>query len=82
MDQPTVVLIIGLLTAAVTICGWLATHHYTRKREIESRAASSEMADRTRRLEISLGHIERQIEEFYGPLQSLVQLISILGYIQ
>src|ERR1043166_2339997 len=34
--QPTAHLLVGLVTAGVTIASWLAVHHFTRRREIES----------------------------------------------
>jgi hypothetical protein len=53
-----------LVTAVVTIFGWYATYLYTKRRE-----------DRTRRLELALMFRQRQIEELYGPLYSLIQQI-------
>jgi hypothetical protein len=60
MDESRVALIIGLITAVVTIVGWYST----RRRE-----------DRTRRIELSMRHYERQMEEFYGPIYNLIQVI-------
>jgi hypothetical protein len=36
LDQPTATLLVGLVTAGVTISSWLAVHYFTRRREIES----------------------------------------------
>jgi hypothetical protein len=54
----------ALIAAVITIVGWYVTYAYTRKRE-----------DRTRRLEIRLKYRQRQIEELYGPLMSLIEQI-------
>lgn len=51
---------VATLTASVTILGWIVSNYFIRKRD-----------DRTRRLEITLKRMERQIEGFYGPLFSL-----------
>lgn len=75
MDSAIATLVTGSATAAVTIGGWLAVHRFTREREVEGRSAAAARADKTRRLEILLRHHERQIEEFYGPIYSLIQLI-------
>ena len=75
MDQGTVALIVGLITAVVTIIGWLVT----RKLEIERRATADARTDRTRRIELRLRYYERQIQEFYGPIYSLIQLIWSIG---
>ncbi len=64
-------MIVGLITAVVTIIGWLVT----RKLEIERRATADARTDRTRRIELRLRYYERQIQEFYGPIYSLIQLI-------
>ena len=52
------------LAGLVTIMGWYATYAYAKRRE-----------DRTRRLEIHLKYRQRQIEELYGPLLSLIEQI-------
>lgn len=75
MDQPTATILSGGAVAIVTIVGWLAVHYLTRSREIESRSASASAADRTKRLEILLKQHERQIEELYGPIYTLLQFI-------
>src|SRR5215472_802022 len=75
MDQPIATLVTGSITAIVTIGGWLAVHYFTKKREVEGRLLAATQADKTKRFEILLRHHERQIEEFYGPIYSLIQLI-------
>jgi hypothetical protein len=86
MDAPTVALIVGVLSAAITSLGWIVLHFFTRKREIdarefiakreeEGREAARAQADRTRRLELRLNYYERQIQEFYAPIYSNLQLI-------
>src|SRR5438128_4266230 len=52
----------GVLTAL----GWVASYYFGKLKE-----------DRTRRLELRIKHLQRQIEEFYGPLYSLVTEISL-----
>jgi hypothetical protein len=42
VDQPTATLLVGLVTAGVTISSWLAVHYFTRRREIESLAVQRE----------------------------------------
>jgi hypothetical protein len=54
----------ALITALVTIASGYATYVYAKWRE-----------DRTRRIEIRLQYRQRQIEELYGPLLSLVEQI-------
>lgn len=58
-------LIVAMLTATVTILGWIVSNYLIRQRD-----------DRTRRLTITLKRRERQIEEFYGPLFSLNKQIT------
>jgi hypothetical protein len=53
-----------LITAFVTIAGWILTNYILRKKE-----------DRTKRLQIRLDHTKIQIEELYGPLYSLVNQV-------
>lgn len=53
-------IIVAMLTATVTILGWIVSNYFVRQRD-----------DETRRLEVTLKRMERQIEEFYGPLFSL-----------
>src|SRR6266850_2404214 len=54
----------ALIAAVVTIAGWYVTYFYTKRRE-----------DRTRRTEAQLRYRQRQIEELYGPLLSLIEQI-------
>ena len=61
MSQPVAAILIALLTALVTVIGWYVTYAYTKRRE-----------DRTRRIELRLRYLQRQIEELYGPLYSLI----------
>ena len=48
----------------VVVLGWLAAHYFATKRD-----------DRTRRQQAVLRLRERQIEELYGPLQSLIDQV-------
>jgi hypothetical protein len=57
-------LLAALLAAVVAVSGWYATYFYTKRIE-----------DNTRRLEAKLSHLERQIDELYGPLQALIEQI-------
>jgi hypothetical protein len=61
-DVPTVTLITALFAGAITIWGWI----YQRTRE-----------DHTRRLELTRKHLEKQIEEFYGPLLNLLHTMDV-----
>jgi hypothetical protein len=54
----------ALIAAAVTVLGWYVTYAYARRRE-----------DQTRRIELRLKYRQRQIEELYGPLLSLIEQI-------
>lgn len=64
MDAPTATIIGVSLTAVVTIAGWNVSHILAKRRE-----------DHTRRLEAAQKHVERQIQEFYGPLLNLIEQI-------
>jgi hypothetical protein len=64
MDAPTATIIGVSATAVVTIAGWNISHILAKRRE-----------DHTRRLEATQKHIERQIEEFYGPLLNLIEQV-------
>lgn len=64
MDATTVALVGSTTTAIVTIVGWSVSHVLANRRE-----------HRTRRLEAALDYAERQIEELYGPLLSLIEQI-------
>lgn len=52
----------GVLTAL----GWFATYYFGKLKE-----------DRTRRLELRIKHLQRQIEEFYGPLYNLIIEVTV-----
>ncbi len=52
------------IAVIVTVVGWNVSHYLAKKRE-----------DRTLRIESTINKIERQIEEFYGPLLSRMELI-------
>src|SRR5437868_6543765 len=67
--QPEVLL--ALLAAVVTAAGWFVTYFLTKRRE-----------DETRRLESSVSRMERQIEEFYGPLFNLIHQVVIANHVQ
>ena len=86
LDQPTATLLVGALTAAVTVGGWIALHHLTanreadarleaRRKDLEARIAADTRADRVKRLEILLQQTESQISEFYGPINALIHQI-------
>lgn len=55
-----------LIAGTVTALGWFASYYFGKLKE-----------DRTRRLELRLIHLQRQIEEFYGPLYNLVHEITV-----
>jgi hypothetical protein len=58
--------IVGVtVTACVTIMGWYIANYLTTKRE-----------DGTRKAETRKKYLERQIEEFYGPLFNLAQQVE------
>ena len=67
--QPAV--IAAIIAALVTAIGWFVAYLLAKRRE-----------DDTRRLESTLRHLERQIEEFYGPLFNLVHQIVIANHVQ
>jgi hypothetical protein len=86
MDPGTATLVVGSLTSAVTVGGWIVLHYLTvqreaearrdaRQKELEARLASDARADRVKRLEILLKQTESQIAEFYGPIYGLIQQI-------
>lgn len=52
----------GLIAAIVTAAGWLANHRLTARSERERR-----------QYETSLAHVDKQLEQLYGPLVFLVQ---------
>jgi hypothetical protein len=54
-------IIVALIAAAVSILGWSVVHLFTKRRE-----------DHARKAQAALRRLERQIEEFYGPLEGLL----------
>lgn len=64
MDQGTIAIITAGLAAVITILGWNVSHYLAKRRE-----------DRTRRIENRINRLERQIEDIYGPLLSLIEQI-------
>ncbi|HZF40768.1 MAG TPA: hypothetical protein VE715_18245 [Blastocatellia bacterium] len=54
-------IITALIAAAVSIIGWSVIHLFTKRRE-----------DHARKAQAAIRHLERQIEEFYGPLEGLL----------
>jgi len=64
MTDTTVAIVTAGIAAIVTIVGWNVSHYLAKRRE-----------DRTRRIESSVNRLERQIEEFHGPLLSLIEQI-------
>jgi hypothetical protein len=75
ITPPIATLLVGILTAAVTIGGWIVVHYFTVRREMQARVAADARADRVKRLEILLKHAESQIGEFYGPIHGLIHQI-------
>jgi hypothetical protein len=66
MKDTTIPLIIAILAAVVTAIGWFISNFLSRKSD-----------DQKRRIEESTKYLERQIEEFYGPLFNVVTQIRI-----
>ena len=64
MDQSTVAIIVASIAAGVTVLGWNVSHFLASRRE-----------DRTRRIETTINRLERQIEEFYGPIFNRIEQI-------
>lgn len=64
MTGSLITIITAGTAALVTIAGWNVSHYLAKKRE-----------DRTRRIEMNVNRLERQLEEFYGPLLSLIEQI-------
>jgi len=63
--------LLPVVVASISVIGWFVTYSLSKKRE-----------DQTRRLEKTIRHLERQIEEFYGPLFNLVHQIVIANHVQ
>ena len=61
----------ALVSAIITALGWVVAYRFTRLRN-----------DRVRGQELRVKHLERQIEEFYGPLHSLVEQIMVTNDVQ
>jgi len=61
---------IAAITAAVTMLGWFVSSVLTKQRE-----------SATQRLERTVRFLERQIEEFYGPLFNLVHQVVIANHV-
>lgn len=64
-------LYVAMLAAIVTVIGWVVTNYLVKEKE-----------DRVRQLEGTKKHLERQIEEFYGPLFNLVHQIVVCNHVQ
>src|SRR5258705_2866377 len=54
-----------ILAGSVTIVSLVASNYFIRKKE-----------DRTKRLQLKIEYASKQIEEFYGPLLSIIQQIK------
>jgi hypothetical protein len=52
----------ALIAATVAVTGWFIGHELATRRD-----------DRRKRLELIIGHSERQISEFYSPLVFLIE---------
>lgn len=67
MDKSaTITILIALIAAAVSVVGWFVGSYLKAKAD-----------DRNRRTQESIKFLERQIEEFYGPLFNIVTQIRI-----
>jgi hypothetical protein len=75
MTSQMATIVVGILSAAVTMTGWIVLHYLTRRKDIEARVAVDSRADRLKRLELNLQQLERQVSEFYGPIHSLIYQI-------
>jgi len=67
MKEYGVQIFIAIIAGLLTIVGGIVSVHATKKRD-----------DQTRRLQLKLDHLRSQIQEFYGPLYSLVNQIFII----
>jgi hypothetical protein len=61
----------ALIAASITLLGWFVLDYLTRKRDSE-----------TRRHQTRLRYIERQIEEFYGPLHALANQVIVVNHVR
>jgi hypothetical protein len=68
-------ILVGILSAAVTMMGWIVLHHLARRKDTEARIAADTRVDRLKRLELNLQQLERQVSEFYGPIHNLIYQI-------
>ena len=64
-------LFVALIAGSITAVGWLVTYSLTKRKE-----------DRVRRIENTIKYLERQIQEFYGPLFNLVHQIVVCNHVQ
>ncbi len=64
-------ILLGFLGVLVTIAGWFVAYYLTKQREMYQR-----------RQELRVKYLERQIEEFYGPLFNLVVQIFVCEELQ
>jgi len=71
MNKDLIPLYVGLIAAFVTAIGWIITNYLAKQKE-----------DRVRQLEGTKNHLERQIEEFYGPLFNFVHQIVVCNHVQ
>jgi hypothetical protein len=55
-----------LFAGVITGLGWFASYYFAKLKE-----------DRTKRLELQMEHLHRQIEDFYGPLYNLINEIAV-----
>jgi hypothetical protein len=63
--------LLAVSAGIVSVVGWFVTYFLAKRRE-----------DDTRRLERTVRRVERQIEEFYGPLFNLVHQVVIANHVQ
>jgi len=54
-------IVTALIAATVSVIGWSVAHLFSKRRE-----------DHARKAQAAIRHLERQIEEFYGPLDGLL----------
>lgn len=71
MQQPIATLIAALVAATATAVGWIVSYAYGRRRDAESR-----------KLELRVRYRQRQIEELYGPLFSLIEQVFSASEVQ
>src|SRR3954447_16901546 len=60
--QVETALLSALVAGTITLCGWFISNWLTKRREEEAR-----------RQQAAIKHLERQMEEFYGPLLGLIE---------